>query len=381
MNNSKPIKFNKAEEKFEDFKKRLAPAEILDVYKELLEDLFLIRNPKYKFNKNYQEDFEIFWREHLGSKLAEEVGEWFYFPWNKKLVHYLEDELHQELRTARNKNLITPEEQEKFYNFKVGIAGLSVGSHIALTLAMMGGAKVIKIADPDVISGSNLNRIRFGFTKAGINKCDLIAQQIYEVNPYSEVHAYLQGITTENLNEFLVGPPKLDAVCEVTDFPELKIRMRLEARKLGIPVLMPTDNGDNVIFDVERFDLDPNLQLFNGAAGDLTLEEFQKFPPQELPKLATKIAGPEFVVPRMLSSVMEVGKTLYSWPQLGDAATLAGVSTAYVIKRLALGQKLKSGRLEVNLDSIFDPDYSTPEAAKQRNEERKTYLRGIGFDV
>src|SRR3989338_1303193 len=113
----KPIKFNPAEEQegqFEDLKKRLAPAGVIDTYKEQLEDLFLIRNPKYKFNKNYQADFEKFLSEHLGDKSIEETGEWFYFPWNKLLVHYLEDELHQELRTARNKNLITTEEQEKF---------------------------------------------------------------------------------------------------------------------------------------------------------------------------------------------------------------------------------------------------------------------------
>lgn len=375
----KPIKLDLSKETLDAFKKRFEVAAQLDTYKEQLEDLFLIRNPKYKFNKNYKEDFEKFWKEHLSSKSPKEVGSWFYFPWNKLLVHYLEDSLHQELRTARNKNLITAEEQERFYNFKVGIAGLSVGSHAALTLAMMGGVRVMKLADPDVVSGSNLNRIRFDFTTVGINKCDLVTYLVYQANPYAEIYLYPQGLSPDNLVEFLAGPPKLDAVVELMDNPELKIRLRLEARKLGIPVLMGTDNGDNIIYDVERFDLDPKLQLFNGAAGDLTLEEFQKFPPQELPKLATKIAGPDFVVPRMLDSVSQVGKILYSWPQLGDAATLAGLTTAYLIKRLATGQKIKTGRMEVNLDSIFDPDYLLPEEVKKRNDYRKSFLKNIGF--
>ncbi len=379
MNNLKPIKFNPAEEKFEDFKSRVAPIEVIDTYREQLEDLFLVRNPKYKFDKNYQVDFENFLQEHLGSKPMQEAGSWFYFPWNKLLVHYLEDGLYQELRTARNKNLITLEEQGKFYNFKVGIAGLSVGSHAALTLAMMGGGKTIKLADPDTISGSNLNRIRVDATAIAKNKCDLVTEFIYQINPYAEIYDYPQGLNNENLIEFLAGPPKLDAVVELMDNPEFKIRLRLEARKLGIPVIMATDNGDNIIFDVERYDLNPNLQLFDAAAGDLTLEEFQKFPPWELPKLVSKIAGPDFVVPRMLASVLEVGKTLYSWPQLGDAATLAGTTICYVLKRLALGQKIKEGRLEVNLDSVFDPDYLLSEEIKKRDDERKTLLKNIGF--
>jgi len=372
MNSFKPIKFNPAEEKFEDFKNRLAPISVIDTHREQLEDLFLVRNPKYKFDKNYQADFENFLKEPHGDS-------WFYFPWNKLLVHYLEDNLYQELRTARNKNLITKEEQDKFYNFKVGIAGLSVGSHAALTLAMMGGGKTIKLADPDTISGSNLNRIRVDATALGKNKCELVTEFIYQINPYAEIYDYPQGITIDNLKEFLVGPPKLDVLVEEVDNPEIKILLRLEAKKLGIPVITATDNGDGIIFDIERYDLELNLQLFNGAAGDLTLEKFKEFKPFELPKLATQIAGPDVASPKMLGSVMEVGKTLYSWPQLGSAANLAGSVVPYVIKRLATGQKLNSGRFEVNLDSIFNPDYLLPEEIKKRDEDRKTLLKNIGF--
>lgn len=46
-----------------------------------------------------------------------------------------------------------------------------------------------------------------------------------------------------------------------------------------------------------------------------------------------------------------------------------------------MGQKIKTGRLEVNLDSIFDPDYFSEVSKKQREEEREKYLRQIGFEV
>lgn len=379
MGNKKPIIYDPQAVSVEEFSKRYPVERVVDEYeKELLKELFLIRNPQYRFNPDYAAAFEIFKTEHCAGKPLREAGVWFYFPWNKTLVHFLPDAMHQELRTARNKYLITKEEQEKFYNFKIGIGGLSVGSHAALTIAMMGGGRMMKIADPDSISGSNLNRIRLDYSYTGINKCEAIGQLIYQTNPYAELEMHTEGISIDGLEEFMTG---LDVFVECMDHPELKIRSRLIAKKLGIPVVMATDNGDGIIFDIERYDLDPKLDLFNGVAGHLTLEEFQKFPPQELPKLATKIAGVNAVQARMLYSVSEVGKSLYSWPQLGDAATLAGVATAYVIKRLANGMPLKTGKLEINLDSIFDPGYNEPETVLMRDEERKEYLRKIGLEV
>lgn len=348
----------------------------VDEYEELIKELFLIRNPRYRFDPNYKEPLAKFIEEHCGGKALKEAGTWFYFPWDRTLDHFLPDAMHQELRTARNKYLITKEEQKKFYDFNIGIAGLSVGSHAALTLAMMGAGKTMKLADPDEISGSNLNRVRLDATYVGTNKCDAVAHLIYQMNPYAELYAYPEGVAVQNLEEFFTG---LNVFVECMDNLEMKIRSRLMAKKLGVPVVMATDNGDGIVFDIERYDLDPDLELFNGVAGHLTLEEFQKFPPQELPKLATKIAGPAYVNAKMLYSLSEVGKSLYSWPQLGDAATLAGVATAYVVKRLALGEPLRTGKMEVNLDSIFDPVYNDPAVAKKRDDERKEYLRRMGF--
>ncbi len=373
----KPIIINIEEQSLEQFRKSHEVSQVFDAYRELLEELFLIRNPRFKFDKDYQADFEIFLAEQSAGRPLEQLGVWFYFPWNKIIVHYLPEEMHQELRTARNRNIILAEEQKKFYEFKIGVAGLSVGSHAALTLAMMGAGKHMRLADPDVISGSNLNRLRYDFTFVNKNKCDVVTEQVYQMNPYADLRVYPEGVTDQNIGEFLDG---LDVLVEELDNLELKIRLRIEAKKRGIPVVMATDNGDNIIFDIERYDLDPNLEIFNGVAGHLTLEEFQKMAPQELPRLATKIAGKHFVTTRMQQSLLEVGRTLYSWPQLGDAATLSGVAVAYVVKRLALGEKLKNGKMEVNLDEVFDPEYHLPETEKDREEQRRNFLGIIGLE-
>jgi hypothetical protein len=97
------------ENEIEKFINKHSEISVVDETKRNLEELFLLRNPKYRFDKNYQGEFEKFYK-------IMEVGNWFYFPWLNTIVKYLPEDLHFELRTGRNKYLITSEEQSKFYN-------------------------------------------------------------------------------------------------------------------------------------------------------------------------------------------------------------------------------------------------------------------------
>jgi len=379
MDQEKPVIYQAQKTSLEELRTQYPGVVIIDRFDELVEDLFLIRNPKYKFEKDHSADFEKYKTEYA-PKGMEKAGNWVYFPWSNTLVKYLPDAEHQELRTARNKNIIKAEEQKKFYELVVGIAGLSVGSHAALTTVMMGGARRIRLADPDTISGSNFNRIREDFTVAGQPKIYLASRKIYQMNPYAEVDIFPEGVKEANIDKFLVGSRKLDILVEETDFLPMKIMLRLKAREFGIPVVMATDNGDNVIVEVERYDLDKKQMLFNGAIGEMTMEDFQKMKPEDLPKLATKIAGPEYIVTRMQESLLEVGRSLYSWPQLGDAATLSGVVVAYILRRMAIGEKVRSGKNEVNLDAIFLEGYDSEEQTNFRETKLKEFLNTIGLN-
>lgn len=367
----KPIIFEPGA-KLGDIQQKCSPKKIVDAYREQLEDLFLVRNPKYRFNKDYQEDFHNFLTKYSEGRPLEESGRWVYFPWNEILVHYLEDDDHQESRTARNRNMITAEEQKKFYNTSVGVAGLSVGSHGAITTALMGGSKMIKLADPDIVSSTNLNRMRFDFTQVGVNKAELTAQYIYQLNPYADVRLYTEGITDENAADFVDG---LDILIEELDDIEMKVRMRQEAKKRKIPVVMATDNGDSVILDIERFDLHPDLAIFYGALDGMDIAEIKRSP-QKMFQAMAKIIDVSLVPPRIMQSVLEVGKTIYSWPQLASAATLSGVVIAYVARRIALGEAVREGKMEVNLDFLLDPDYE--KGAEVRKNELKKFLDAIG---
>ncbi len=372
----KPEQRDPEKESFPAFRDRLQPVVVIDRYDLLLEDLFLIRNPRFKFIQDHADGVKVFSEKYRADKLVEDVGEWFYFPWNKTLAHYLPSDEHQEIRTARNQNIITKEEQEKLYDLTVAYAGLSVGSHGALTFALMGGARHIKIADPDEVSPSNLNRMRFDFLALGRKKTDLVREYLYQLNPYAEIDVFDSGVTGETMEAFLKD---VDVVVEETDNLEIKIRLRLAARERGIPVVMATDNGDNVIVEVERFDLDKTKQLFNGVIGDVDLGMFKSFVPSDLPKLATKIAGPELVTERMMSSLLQVGRELYSWPQLGDAATLSGVAIAYILKRLALGQLVNEKKCEISLDALLDPEHHAPHVKSAREKARVDFFSAIGL--
>ncbi len=150
-----PEYLDRSRESFLEFKTRIQPSTIVDEYQALLEDLFLIRNPRFKFQKIYTDELTDFIGQYTNNRSLDDCGAWFYFPWNKTIAHYLPHDEHQEIRTARNRNIITKDEQEKLYGLRVAYAGLSVGSHGVATFALMGGARSIHLADPDVVSPSN----------------------------------------------------------------------------------------------------------------------------------------------------------------------------------------------------------------------------------
>lgn len=373
----KPIRVPYA--KLSAFLKKHHGVSVIDQYAESIEELFLLRNPKYRFDKNYQADFQAFLKRHTKGKSLDAVGNWFYFPWSHTLTHVFTEAMLVELKTGRNRFLITAEEQRGFYDSTIAIFGMSVGSHVALTIALTGGAKHITLADPDEISGSNLNRIRAGFTAVGLPKVYSVARQIYEMNPYADVVVYREGVTEENLPKILTRNGKIDLLIEEMDNPYLKIRARELTKKLKIPVIMAADNGDNIIVDIERYDTTKNLPLLHGILGKMTSEDFKHIHPKDLPRTIAKMAGANIATLRMQQSVVQVGRSIYSWPQLGTAATLCGTVLAYLTRNILVGNPITSGRFEVNLDSIFEPGYHDKVKTRHRKRETEKFLKKLGI--
>lgn len=369
------VKQFKSENELDKFISQLRISQSLQVVDEIndqLNELFFIRNPRKNANNTSQIEIEQFINNLTSKTPVHFFGYWVYFPWKNVLAHYLPEEIHFEIRTARNRNLITFKEQIKYYNSHVGIAGLSVGNSAVGTILHTGGAKYMRLADHDTLANSNLNRIRTSYTNIGLKKTEIAAQEIYEINPYAKLDLYSDGLQMQTLEKFLITPKPLDVLIEEMDNIYLKIQIRLLARKHKIPVIMAADNGDNVVLDIERFDIDSNQPLFHG---DVSEDELLSIKPDvskfEAAKMISRWVHIENVAVKMQGSLMELGKTLYSWPQLGNAAFLAGCVLAYSAKRIILGEEIQSGKYMISIDALLDPNFHTSKERQKRQESTK----------
>lgn len=264
-------------------------------------------------------------------------GKWVYFPWLATVSHILNDLEYQLVRTARNRNLITEAEQKKIYNATVGIAGLSIGNSVALALTLQGGARRIRLADHDQLSLSNLNRIRAGAQHLGIPKAILTAQQIYEINPYAEIEIFEDGLTEKNIISFFKG---LDIIVDEMDNLAMKYLLREQARSHRIAVVMGADNADSAVIDIERYDRNPSTQFFNGRLGNISYDQLSKLGKVETGEMIEKLIGAEHQDERMRKSLLQIGKTLVSWPQLGGTAMLNGAAVAYYVRQILTGKSV-----------------------------------------
>lgn len=347
---------------------KIKDEKIIDEIEQQLEELFFIRHPAKKPDQITKQEIFSYSKQILKGEEIKYFGTWVYYPWNGYLVHFLPEKLHTELRTARNRNLITKEEQDKFYNAKVGISGLSVGNSVAATLLHSGGPKFMRLADFDTLAASNTNRIRSGFINLGLKKIEIVVREIYEVNPYANLLLFPKGLSLDSIENFLLFPKPLDVLVDEMDNIYLKIKIRLLARKYKIPVVMAADNGDGVVLDIERYDLDGNYPLFHG---DVPEDELMKvtpdFPKFEAARIITRWVHPENVAYGMQKSLLELGKTLYTWPQLGTAAFMAGCCVSYAVRNIINGEPIKSGKYIISLENkILYQSYSKTEQIKRK---------------
>lgn len=350
--------------------------EYIDALPEAVEDLFRIDFPFVAPGSPEYVKTLAMYREQNYS--VESAGSVVYYPWRKVAVRIPSERDFFKLRTARNKFLIEPEEQDRFYNSYIGIAGLSVGSSILNSIVLSGGGRNLRIADNDTLSITNLNRLHASVCDLARNKAVLSARRIYEMNPYQKLEVYTEGLQLSNIDEFFgVGGRQLNVYIEEMDDIKRKIDSRFKARELRIPVVMASDNGDNTVVDVERFDIEPNRPLFHGLVEEDILRNCPEKPSMaEKVRLADKIVGSD-VMPRMQISLTQVGTKLPAWPQLGNAATLSGVAVSYIVRRILAGDDMPSGRYEVNLDSLIDPAYHTDEQVNYRKKQKDNFVLGF----
>lgn len=286
--------------------------------------------------------------------LIDEPARWAYFPWRHTVVRVLGPAAHARLRLDRNRNLITADEQERLGRLRVGVIGLSVGHAVAHTLAAQGVCGELRLADFDELDVSNLNRVPAGLIDVGVNKAVVAARRIAELDPYLPVRVFTEGITPATVEEFLDG---LDVVVEECDSLDVKVLVREHARARRLPVLMAT--SDRGLLDIERYDLDPSRPLLHGLLGDVDSAALAGLTSKDKVPHVLRILDAGALSPRMAASLVEVGTSLTTWPQLAGEVALGATAVSEAVRRIGLGEPLPSGRVRIDaaalLDHVDDP--------------------------
>lgn len=144
---------------------------------------------------------------------------------------------------SRNIGWVTALEQEILRTKRIAIAGLGgVGGSHLLTLTRL-GVGCFNIADLDKFELANFNR-QAGANLATIDKpkADVLAQQAKDINPELDINVFNDGVTADNLDEFLEG---VDVYVDALDFFALDARKAVFAacHAKGIPAVTAAPIG------------------------------------------------------------------------------------------------------------------------------------------
>ncbi|MFG2621282.1 ThiF family adenylyltransferase [Streptomyces sp. NPDC048507] len=288
-------------------------------------------------------------------------GRWVWYPWSGRLVHLLPEAEFRLVRTDRNRDKITRDQQRSLLARRVGVIGLSVGSSAALACAMEGVGGAFRLADFDRLGLSNLNRLRAGVHELGLEKSVLCARRMYELDPYLDIEVVRGGITEETVGDFFGDPARgqgLDLLVEECDAPWVKVAAREHARRHRIPVLM--DTNDRGLLDIERFDLEPGRPLFHGRIGATTAADVRDLGREETIRFLLDIVDGDRLSPAMTDALTRVGHSLSSWPQLASGVMLGAALVADTARRVLLGERLPSGRHSVDLEALVPAAEALP---------------------
>ncbi len=153
-----------------------------------------------------------------------------FFKAKENLPLYLE-------RTQRNRYWIGCEENQlRLKNLRVGVAGLGgMGSNIAEILVRLGVGH-LKLADPDTIDTSNLNRqVIANRSTIGMKKALASARELQGIAEDIEITVYDDGITEKNANDFVSD---IDILIDEIDVAPIRAHIHLHqaARKRNLPI-------------------------------------------------------------------------------------------------------------------------------------------------
>lgn len=183
---------------------------------------------------------------------------------------------------SRNIGLISPLEQERLAKATVAIAGTGTDGGLLAERLVRVGVGSLRLADPEVFEEVNLNR-QFGCdtTTLGQNKAAVVGRLVRQINPEVEVEIFDQGISEENVAEFVAGADVVVDEIEYHRF-DLSVLLHREARKQNKLVCLAV----NVGWGANLFIFSPDgmtIEEYVGLSSDASPEEARDFviPPEK----------------------------------------------------------------------------------------------------
>lgn len=278
-----------------------------------------------------------------------DADRWVYYPWRRSVLGLPGMRKFRAIRLDRNRNKLTCAEQARLEQLSIGVVGQSVGHAVAYALAQEGICGSLRLADFDELELSNLNRVPATLFDITVNKAIVTARRIAELDPYLPVEVRGAGVDEQSVSEFVQD---LSLVVEECDSLDIKLSVREAARAHRIPLVMET--SDRGLLDVERFDLEPERKPFHGLLGDVGVERLRGLSARDKAPYVVSLLGPQDLSTEMAASMVEVGETLNSWPQLAGEVMIGAASVTAVTRRIGLGNPVPSGRTRVDLDRALD---------------------------
>jgi len=242
------------------------------------------------------------------------------------------------------------EVRRRLENAVVGFAGASVGSNICEGWLREARPRQVKVADPDWIEVTNLNRgermglrhvvasraarfePRSPYDTPRVPKAEFLAYEQQLVDPYVTFHVYREGLSRANLERFICGDgrgePRLDVLVEEMDNFELKLLVREECRKHGVDVLMLSDFGHRVDLLWNFFHADPHSPIGVGASDEAlrrTVEAAKAGDRKKNIEFIAGLCGDDFASDQFKAWVDGTGEQpTGSLPQSGATAMASG---------------------------------------------------------
>lgn len=174
---------------------------------------------------------------------------------------------------SRNYGFWSEDEQRAITSSRVAIAGVGGdGFQLGLKLARMGVSR-FSIADPEVFEPENVNRVEGASVSTfGRNKAEVFRDRVLDINPEAEIDVFLQGVTPDNVEDFMRGASLVLDESELTR-PEIGSLIARRARAQGIPDLLVMNVGFSAQVTSFAPDSPWTFERFMGFASDTPLAE------------------------------------------------------------------------------------------------------------